>query len=432
MRLRRARPHDAESVAAINNRCWKTAYRGVLPDDGLDAIELDDRVDTWRQIAEERPDWFLVAVDAHDAVVGYVVVDPDPAGEPGHVGEVDAIYVDPDRWRTGAGRLLLAAAYRLLVDAGCTEAMLATLAGVDATQAFYRAEGWAADGTSFTYEFTDRPLGTQEHIRMRRPIGRADEVLANRARWEGEAAWYAEVAARNWDATELTWGTFGVADADLGGAMPDVAGKDVLEIGCGTGYVSNTCLQAGARWAAGLDNSPDQLATASRMAAERDVSLPLIHGDGNRLPIRDASFDVAINEYGAAIWCDPYRWIPEAARVLRDGGLLWFMGNSVLQMLTQPDYEAEPIGARLVRPQRGMHRFTWPDDDGVEYHLSHGDLIRLLRDSGFEVLDLIEVYTDPDADSRYSWADPEWSSQWPIEEIWIARRRPRARVAVAR
>ncbi|MDH3707497.1 MAG: class I SAM-dependent methyltransferase, partial [Acidimicrobiia bacterium] len=287
------------------------------------------------------------------------------------------------------------------------------------------------DGTSFVYEFTDRPLGAHEHIRMRRPIGRADEVLANRGRWEAEADWYAEVAARNWDATELTWGMFGVGDADLGSAMPDVAGKDVLEIGCGTGYVSHTCLKAGARWAAGLDNSPGQLATARRMARERAVELPLIHGDGNRLPVRDESFDVAINEYGAAIWCDPYKWIPEAARVLRDHGLLWFLGNSTLQTLAQPDYEAEAIGPRLHRPQRGMYRFTWPDDDGVEYHLSHGDMIRLLRSSGFEVLDLVEVYTDPDDDSRYSYADPQWSSQWPVEEIWIARRQPRARVTAA-
>ena len=97
------------------------------------------------------------------------------------------------------------------------------------------------------------------------------------------------------------------------------------------------------------------------------------------MPLPEASFDLAISEYGAAIWADPYRWIPEAARLLRPGGELIFLGNSVLLMLTVPDLEVDgPATDRLIRPQFGMHRFEWTDEDSVEFHLSHGDMIRLL------------------------------------------------------
>jgi hypothetical protein len=134
---------------------------------------------------------------------------------------------------------------------------------------------------------------------------------------------------------------------------------------------------------------------------------------------------MAISEYGAAIWADPYRWIPEAARLLRPGGDLIFLGNSVLVMLAMPDLEADgPAVEQLLRPQFGMHRFEWPDEDSVEFHISHGDMIRLMRASGFEVLDLVEIQPPADATTRWTnIATIEWARRWPSEEVWKARKR---------
>ena len=155
---------------------------------------------------------------------------------------------------------------------------------------------------------------------------------------------------------------------------------------------------------------------------EFDLRFPLIHGDAERLPFADESFDFAISEYGAAIWCDPYRWLPEAARVLRPGGRLAFLENSVLMVLCVHDDNA-PTGDRLQRPQLGMHRYEWPDDPGVEFHISHGDRIRLLRDCGFEVENLIELQPPDGAEeTRYPFASLDWARQWPIEEAWIVRK----------
>jgi SAM-dependent methyltransferase len=143
------------------------------------------------------------------------------------------------------------------------------------------------------------------------------------------------------------------------------------------------------------------------------------------VPLPDASFDLAISEYGAAIWADPYQWIPEAARLLRPGGELIFLGNSVLLMLAVPDLEVEgPATDKLIRPQFGMHRFEWTDEDSVEFHLSHGDMIRLLVSSGFEVTDLVEIRAPEGAETRYTnIASLDWARNWPSEEVWKARKR---------
>jgi SAM-dependent methyltransferase len=175
----------------------------------------------------------------------------------------------------------------------------------------------------------------------------------------------------------------------------------------------------------GIDNSPKQLATARRLQDQHDLHFPLVLGNAEAVPLPDASFDVAISEYGASTWADPYRWIPEAARLLRPGGELIFLVNGTLQMLTIPDREADgPPTDRLLRPYFGMHRFEWPDEDGVEFHLGYGDWIRVLRQSGFEVTDLVEVRPPEGATTTYgNLATLDWARQWPCEEVWKARRR---------
>ena len=249
-----------------------------------------------------------------------------------------------------------------------------------------------------------------------------DYLQQNRVAWDAEAPSYEATAERAWQA-EPSWGIWGVPEASLA-LLPDVADKDTLEDGCGTAYVSAWLSRRGAR-AVGLDNSPQQLATARRLQETYGPRFPLVNGFAERLPFRDESFDLVVSEYGAAIWSDPYRWIPEAARVLRPGGELLFLGNSTLLMLCTPDGPETPAEPKLKRDFFGMHRFDWPDDDppSVEFHLGHGDWIRLLRANGFEVLDLVEIRSPADAETRYEFVDAAWASRWPSEEVWKARKR---------
>ena len=249
----------------------------------------------------------------------------------------------------------------------------------------------------------------------------SSDAARNRELWTKSNAEHAGKRAReNWAAEEITWGVWDIPERDVR-VLPELNGKDVVELGCGTAYVSAWLARRGAR-PIGVDITPAQLATARAMQQEYGLEFPLIEADGAETGLPDACADLVISEYGASIWVDPYRWIPEAARLLRPGGELVFLRNSTLVTLCSPD-EDVPAGEQLARPQFGLHRLDcW---DGVEFHLAHGDWIRLLRDNGFEILDLIELQAPTHATRHeyYDYVTPAWARKWPAEEIWKARKR---------
>ena len=160
------------------------------------------------------------------------------------------------------------------------------------------------------------------------------------------------------------------------------------------------------------------------MQAQFGLDFPLHLGNAEETPFPDASFDLVISEYGASIWCDPYRWIPEAARLLRPGGTLAFLVNGVLLAVCTPPDAAEdtPATERLERPYFGLHRVPWPDGS-VNFYLEHGAWIRLLRANDFEVLNLYEVQAPEGTTKTAPIFTTEWARQWPTEEIWVARKR---------
>ena len=247
----------------------------------------------------------------------------------------------------------------------------------------------------------------------------SDHVRRNRDAWAEMAPGYAERAPRHWSAEEITWGVWNVPESELR-ALPDVRGLDVVELGCGTGYVSAWLARRGAR-PVGIDPTEAQLATARSMQERFDLRFPLVQSDAERAPLRDGTFDLAVSEYGASIWCDPYRWVPEAARLLRPGGWLVFLINGTLLMLTTDEVGITEDGT-LRRDYFGMHRFDWPDDHSVEFHLGYGDWIRLLGEHGFGVERLIEVRAPEGARAIPGFdVPPDWARRWPSEEIWVAR-----------
>jgi SAM-dependent methyltransferase len=206
--------------------------------------------------------------------------------------------------------------------------------------------------------------------------------------------------------------------------LPDeLAGKDVVELGCGTGSVSAWMARRGAS-PVGVDLSENQLATARALQGEFGLTFPLVQADAEAVPLRDDGFDLVISEYGASIWCDPRRWVPEAGRLLRPGGDVLFLVNGTIFMLCTPELEADgPTGDRLLRDYFGMHRFEFPDVDEVEFHLGYGDWIRLLRANGFDIVDLIEIQPPEGSTTPWPLVTPEWARRWPCEEVWKARKR---------
>lgn len=251
-----------------------------------------------------------------------------------------------------------------------------------------------------------------------------EHVVRNRAAWDSWADRYVANGEESWATDEPRWGIWGIPESELRLLPDDLEGRDTIELGCGTGYVSAWLARRGAR-PVGVDNSARQLDTARRLQREHGLEFPLIHGNAEEVPLPDASFDLVISEYGAAIWADPYAWIPEASRLLRPGGELLFLGNGTLLMLAVPDEDDVAAGRELLRPYFGMHRFEWPGEDSVEFHLGYGDWIRLLRANRFEVLDLVELRPPEGATTSYQFVTTEWARQWPSEQAWKARKADR-------
>jgi SAM-dependent methyltransferase len=248
-----------------------------------------------------------------------------------------------------------------------------------------------------------------------------DHIHRNRDFWNRKAADYVDKGRANWARPEPDWGIWDVRESALR-LLPAVGGLDTIELGCGTGYVSAWLARRGAH-PVGIDLSAAQLATARTCQREFGLAFPLIQASAEAVPLADERFDLAISEYGACLWADPYRWVPEAARLLRPGGRLIFLTNAFLLTLCLPDAEDAAAGDRLLRDAFGMHRLTWSTGPEVEFHLSHGDWIRLLRGNGLELEDLIEVRPPAGSTTRYPFVTLEWARRWPCEEVWKARRR---------
>src|SRR5262245_53283503 len=176
-------------------------------------------------------------------------------------------------------------------------------------------------------------------------------------------------------------GESGTPEAQVGMLPASLAGKDVIELGCGTAYVSAWLAKRGAR-VVGIDNSEAQLATALGLQRQHALNFPLIHGNAESIDYPDASFDFAISEYGACLWADRRRWVPEAARLLRPGGRLAFLTNSFLLTLCARAKMASPPPIACYALPSACTGLEGPSDRGVEFHLSHGDWLRQLRSAG--------------------------------------------------
>lgn len=251
-----------------------------------------------------------------------------------------------------------------------------------------------------------------------------DHVSENRRHWDEMAEDWVAMGERAWGLDEPSWGIWGVPEAELELLHADMSGLDAIELGCGTAYVSAWMARRGATVTA-IDNSAGQLDTARRLAAEHDIDLTLIHGNAETVPAPDGSFDFAINEYGAAIWCEPEAWLREAHRLLRPDGQLVFLANHPFAMTCAP-LDGANVSDRLARPYFGMHTLDWRgveiDPGGVNFCLPLSEWVALFRQIGFTVDDLREPQAPPTSEGAKFFVDAEWAKNWPTEVVWKVRR----------
>jgi ubiquinone/menaquinone biosynthesis C-methylase UbiE len=246
-----------------------------------------------------------------------------------------------------------------------------------------------------------------------------DDARANRAAWDREAGEYQKRNAEFIGGSEPGWGLWQIPESRLQ-VLGDVEGRDVLELGCGAAPWAIALAKKGAR-VVGLDNSEVQLGFAREAMAAAGVEFPLVHSSAEAIDLPDASFDVIFCDHGAMTFADPFRSVPETARLLRPGGLLAFSHVTAFEWLFY-DEEADRTGTELIRDYFGLRRME--ESDGmIAFQLPYGEWIRLFRANGFVVEDLIEVQPDEDAPSTYRDADAtRWARRWPMEQIWRVRK----------
>lgn len=247
-----------------------------------------------------------------------------------------------------------------------------------------------------------------------------DYVARNRAAWDRWAPGHFSAGRKAWADSELRWGLWATPEARLGLLQDLAPGDDVIELGCGTAEVSAWLAQQGARPVA-VDFAPRQTQYVETLQEEHGLRFPVLCENAEEVLYEDASFDLAISDYGVSLWSDPQRWLPEAARLLRPRGRLVFFTNGALLWLCMPS-SGGMAGELLLRDYFARPRTELDEDGPVEFHVTHGDWVRHLRANGFVLEDLIELRPAAGARPKHSFATLDWARRWPSEEIWIARK----------
>lgn len=253
-----------------------------------------------------------------------------------------------------------------------------------------------------------------------------DYLSINRDVWNADAPNWVALAERLWALDTPEWGIWNASEAELGVLPADMSGLDAVELGCGTGYVAGWMARRGAQVTA-IDLSPEQLATARRLAVAHGAAITFIEGNAEATGLPDASFDFAISEYGASIWCPPEIWLAEAWRLLRPGGDLVFLGNHPLSLICSP-LSGAPAERVVHRPYRGMWGADWTEVEispsGVCFNLTMADWIALFSRLGFAVTGYHELYAPRDATGMRAEIPADWAKDYPVEQVWRLRKTP--------
>lgn len=245
-------------------------------------------------------------------------------------------------------------------------------------------------------------------------------VTINRDIWNEDARNWVAIAQELWNLDTPRWGNWGNSEEGLNLLPSDMSRMDAIELGCGTGYVSGWMTRRGAN-VTGIDISSEQLATARKLAREKSLDITFVEGNAEATELPAASFDFALSEYGASIWCQPDKWLREAWRLLRPKGRLVFLGNHPLSLICSP-LDGAPAQRILHRPYRGMWGADWTEvafePTGVCFNLTISGWMDLFAEVGFTVSKYQELYAPDWAEGTRAAIPADWAKHYPVEQVW--------------
>lgn len=258
---------------------------------------------------------------------------------------------------------------------------------------------------------------------VRRPAGQAESVRANRRWWDAAAPAYLAEHGPDLGDVDFLWCPEGLREADAR-LLGDVAGRRVLEVGCGSAPCARWLRTAGAAVVA-LDLSAGMLAHAAEVGRASGVAVPLVQADAAALPLTDGSVDVACSAYGGLPFvADAEGVLREVARVLRPGGRFVASVNHPLRW-PFPD-SPDPADLRVVSSyfDRTPYVETGVDDEVVyaEHHRTVGDWVRAVVGAGLVLEDLVEPEWTPGRTRHWGQWSPERGALVPGTLVLVTRR----------
>lgn len=172
--VRLARTSDVDDIAAVQARSWRQAYASILPTSVLDSLDPAEMAFEWGRalLSGEQHRVFVAVAEGTGAIVGAASVGPcgDPDLEGAAVGEIGALFVDPDHQRAGHGSRLMHAAVDLLRGTGIDECVTWIALDDEARRAFFTSAGWGPDSAYRDLQIPDAPDALRE-VRLVTALG---------------------------------------------------------------------------------------------------------------------------------------------------------------------------------------------------------------------------------------------------------------------
>ncbi len=255
-------------------------------------------------------------------------------------------------------------------------------------------------------------------------VSQAESVAANRRWWDADADAYQAEHGEFLGAADFVWCPEGVREEDAR-LLGEVRGRTVLEVGCGAAQCSRWLVTQGARVVA-VDLSAGQLRHARELDRRTGVAVSgLVQADATRLPLRDASVDLACSAFGAVPFvADSAALMREVARVLRPAGQWAFSVTHPVRWIFPDD--PWPAGLAVIRSYFDRAAYVERDAGGgaayVEHHRTVGDRVRELVAAGFRVLDLVEPEWPEGHEREWGQWSPLRGRLFPGTAIFVAER----------